>query len=130
MPAETRTASRISSTCCHERSGVQPYTTRRNEFEPMSMTAVRRTGAMMPVAGRRAACDRLRRRLTGRARGVRSGTVEAPTRPTLNRVADATAWPAARRRTPEEPEPPALAVSQERAYRGSIADRGGPDAAP
>ena len=43
IPSLMRTASRISSACCHQRPGSYAYTTSRNEFEPRSATASRST---------------------------------------------------------------------------------------
>src|SRR3954449_10099617 len=55
IPSLTRTASRISSTCCQNCPGSYPYTTSRQEFEPMSITAMCSIPGMMhklPVAMR------------------------------------------------------------------------------
>ena len=49
IPALTRVASRISSASVHQLSGSYWNTTRRNEFEPMSITAMRSTARMMDV---------------------------------------------------------------------------------
>ena len=51
IPAPIRTASRISSTRLHQGvSGMYPNTTRRQELDPMSMTATRSTGEMMHLS--------------------------------------------------------------------------------